>query len=234
MYRDLTILGLIPARGGSRRLPGKNVAPLAGKPMIAWTIEAARRSRHIDRLVLSSDDAEIIAAGRAYGCDAPFVRPADLATAEASSLDVALHALSMEPAMPDVLVLLQPTSPLRETRDIDACIELCLDRGATSAIAVSPLGKPTIAVGELDGDGRFAAMAPNSPGVVSAPAYAINGAVYVVRTEVLRQRRTFFDQDTLAYAMPRERACDVDEADDFAVAEQALLTLRPAMREPAA
>src|SRR5262245_25182815 len=119
------VLGLITARGGSKGVPRKNVRPLGGKPLLAWTIEAARNAPVIDRLILSSDDAEIIEVARAWGCEVPFVRPPELATDTADSVEVVRHALSTLGEDYDYVVLLQPTSPLRTGEDIENCVRLC-------------------------------------------------------------------------------------------------------------
>src|SRR5690606_16975949 len=138
------VLGLITARGGSQRLPGKNLALLGGRSLLQRTIDTARASA-IDRLILSSDDPQIIAAATAAGAEAPFVRPAELASASASSLDVVRHAMDWadaeSPGRYGVLVLLQPTSPLRTGTDIDAAIDLCR-AGASTAVSVCPHPKP--------------------------------------------------------------------------------------------
>src|SRR5688500_10349967 len=136
MIAGRSVLALIPARGGSKGLPGKNLLPVDGRPLLDWTVQAARRSRYIDRVVLSSDDPAIIAAGLAAGCDAPFVRPAELASDTAGTLEVVEHALDRLPGY-DVLVLLQPTSPLRTAGDIDGACERMVASGAGSCVSVS-------------------------------------------------------------------------------------------------
>ena len=141
MISSYSVLALIPARGGSKGVPRKNVRDLAGRPMIAWTIEAAHGSRYVDRIVLSSDDEEIIKTARQHGCDVPFVRPPELATDEADSLSVVRHALSMLPEHYDFLVLLQPTSPLRVTADIDGAVERCAETGAAVCVSVCETDK---------------------------------------------------------------------------------------------
>jgi CMP-N,N'-diacetyllegionaminic acid synthase len=119
---DRKVLALIPARGGSQGLPGKNILPVRGRPLLAWSVDAARGSRRVDRVVLSSEDEAVIAAARACGCDVPFRRPYALASDTAPTIDVVLHALDALPGY-DVVVLLQPTSPLRTVADIDgACV----------------------------------------------------------------------------------------------------------------
>ncbi|MEK7358375.1 MAG: acylneuraminate cytidylyltransferase family protein, partial [Bdellovibrionota bacterium] len=129
------VLGVIPARGGSKGILRKNVRNLGGKPLIAWTIEATRSSRYLDRVIVSTDDREIAEVSVAHGAEVPFLRPAELASDTATSPQVLAHALGECPGF-DLAVLLQPTSPLRETADIDVCIELCVRNAATSAVSV--------------------------------------------------------------------------------------------------
>lgn len=132
MINNKKILAIIPARGGSKGLPRKNIRELAGKPLIAWTIEAGRKSKYIDRLIVSSEDFEIIEVAKKYGAEIPFVRPKHLAEDESLGLDPVFHALRELPGY-DIVVLLQPTSPLRLTEDIDACIEQLIDSGGLHA-----------------------------------------------------------------------------------------------------
>ena len=119
------VLAVIPARGGSKGLVRKNILDLAGIPLIAWTIEAAKRSKYIDRVVLSSDDDEIMAVAKHYGCEVPFRRPSALASDDAASLDVLFHAIEKVPGY-DYVILLQPTSPLRTFTDIDSAFEMMM------------------------------------------------------------------------------------------------------------
>ena len=134
----MSTLALIPARGGSKGLPRKNVLPAGGKPLIAWTIEAALASACVDRVVLSSDDDEIMAVAEAYGCEVLFRRPPELSGDSASSLAVVSHALAQLPAF-DHVMLLQPTSPMRLASDIDAAFELMCSQGAQACVSVCPV-----------------------------------------------------------------------------------------------
>jgi N-acylneuraminate cytidylyltransferase len=220
MYKGQSILAVIPARGGSKGLPGKNVRDLGGKPLIAWTIEAAKRSAHIDRVILSSDDAEIIAVATSWGCDVPFTRPDALATDDAPGTAPLIHAVT-EVAGYDYVVLLQPTSPLRTADDIDRCIELCLDRGVSSAVSVAAVDKHPAWMFEID-DGR---MRPLLTGPIPArrqdlaPVYTLNGAVYVVAIPQLLATGAILQSDTLAYEMPKWRSTDIDTEFDLRLAE---------------
>lgn len=221
MIGGQSVLGVIPARGGSKRLPRKNLRPLGGKPLIAWTIEAARGSRYLDRVVLSSDDAEIIRVARQWNCEAPFVRPAELASDEAAGVGPVLHALEM---LPDyaLVALLQPTSPLRTAADLDACIEACVERGAPACVSVRAADQNPYWMFTLDAGrklkplmgGKLPERSQDLP-----PVYLLNGAVYVARTGWLREHRNFISPQTIAHVMPAERSADIDEARDFEYVE---------------
>ena len=143
MIGGQSVLGLIPARGGSKGVPGKNLRTVGGKPLIAWTVSAAHRAKTLDRVILSTDDAEIAEVARAYDCDVPFMRPAELATDDAAMLDVVRHAIRSLEETYDYVVLLQPTSPLRTAGDIDAAVELCHgDQAATCVSVCEPEKSP--------------------------------------------------------------------------------------------
>jgi CMP-N-acetylneuraminic acid synthetase len=218
MNQTDNILAIIPARGGSKRLPGKNIRPLGGLPMLAWSIRAAQRSQTIDRLILSSDDEVIIEVARGHGCEVPFRRSEQLAQDEATTVDVIVDALDRVADRYAYVVILQPTSPLRTAADIDAAVELCRSSGAASCVSVTQLSKPESFYALVDATGRLAreAVFANHKGAVPA---LINGAVYVVATEHLRRTGSIYDLTTIAYPMPLWRSIDVDTAQDFAMAE---------------
>lgn len=211
---DRRVLAIVPARGGSQRLIAKNARPLAGRPMVAWTLEAASRSDLIDHLVVSTDDPAVAATAAEMGWPPPFVRPDHLSGAAASVIDAIEHALEQVGGRWDYVVLLQPTSPLRTPADIDRAIRLCDETGAPAVIGVSPLPKPVAFYGRVDAEGRYA------PGGVDLErTVVVNGAVYVGRPEVLMRDRTFQSEGALAYQMPFERSWDVDTPAEFAVCE---------------
>jgi CMP-N,N'-diacetyllegionaminic acid synthase len=227
MLGDSSVLAVIPARGGSKGLPGKNILDLAGKPMIAWTIEAANESRCIDRLILSSDDTGIIQVAEHYGCDVPFVRPAALANDRATSIDVAIHALDTLVEQYEYIVWLQPTAPLRLAEDIDAAINLCREKAAPACVSVVAAGKSPYWMYSLEHGG---AMQPIMPQDLSncqrqelPQAYTLNGAVYVTRTDWLRRHKKFMNGGAYAHTMPPERSIDIDSELDFKIAGMLLL-----------
>lgn len=222
MIGNKRVLAMIPARGGSKGIPRKNIKPLVGKPLIAWTIEAARSSRYIDRLILSSEDEEIMDVARQYGCDVPFVRPPELARDETAGIEPVLHALTMLPGY-DYLLMLQPTSPLRTSGDIDAIIELCQHSGASSAVSVTEVDHSPYWMYRTDTEGRLQPLLDQK----DLPArrqdlpdiYALNGALYVAACQELYTSRTFVNTQTVAYIMPRERSLDIDTPFDFKLCE---------------
>ncbi len=214
------MLGLIPARGGSKGILHKNIVPLGGRPLVAWTIEAGRRSTHIDQLVLSSDDDAIIEAARVHGCDAPFKRDATLAGDTAATMDVVLDAMDRVPSC-DWVVLLQPTSPLRTAADIDGCIAAMLAANAPAAVSVRPAMDHPYLVFRTDANRRMSHFAPIPDGASLRrqdlpDAWCLNGAVYVARADWLREQRSFLSVETVAYPMPADRSIDIDTPDDLA------------------
>ena len=212
------VLGIIPARGGSKGLPRKNVLDLAGKPMIAWSIAAAADSQFIDRCIVSTDDEEIAAVARKHGCEVPFMRPAEHARDHSTTLDVALHALDELQGF-DLVVILQPTSPLRSTHDIDQTIEAIVAHQAPSAVSVYEPAKSPYWSYRTNDDGRLVSLLDKelaSRRRQELPAaYVLNGAVYVARVDWLRQNRRFVTDETVAHVMPAERSLDVDTAFDL-------------------
>jgi N-acylneuraminate cytidylyltransferase len=227
MISGSRVLALIAARGGSRGVPRKNLRIAGGKPLLAWTAAAARASRYVDRVVTSTDDEEIREEALRCGSEVPFLRPARLATDEATSVDVALDALGRLPGF-DYLVLLQPTSPLRTADDIDRAIELCRASGAPSCVTVrraaeSPWWMYTLADGKRLEPVVAGARATRRQDLPAA--YLLNGAVYVAETSALLAHRTFVMSGTVALEMPDERSIDIDTESDLALADQRLQSL---------
>jgi CMP-N,N'-diacetyllegionaminic acid synthase len=221
------VLAVIAARGGSKGLPRKNLLPLAGRPLVAHTIDAALACPALTRIVVSSDDPEILEAARTAGCPAPFVRPAELATDRSSTVNVALHALDWvlvhERLAPEVLVLLPATAPLRGAGHIAGAIAaLRDDPGAEAVVAVTEPDYPPywmfrIAAGRLHWlfpEGATADHRQQLP-----PAYQPNGSIFAVRTAVLRSQRTFYPRATAPYLMPRDVSVNIDSELDFRMAE---------------
>ena len=223
MYKNSKILGIIPARGGSKGVPRKNLRPLAGKPLIAWTIEAAQGSSLLDRVILSSEDEEIMETARRHGLDVPFKRPPELARDDTPGIAPVLHALDALPERYDYVVLLQPTSPLRTGADISAALALCLEKNAPACVSVSAPHHAPWWMFRLDENRRMHSLFPKD----ALPArrqdmpevYALNGAIYVAEVNWLRKSKAFLTPETVAYVMPRERSLDIDTELDFVMAE---------------
>ncbi len=223
MIGGATVVALIPARGGSKGVPGKNIRPVAGRPLIAWTIEAAKASRYVDRSVLSSDDRGIIDVAKSFGCDVPFTRPAELATDEADSMSVVRHAMTALPERYDYLVLLQPTSPMRLAEDIDRAIEHCASSGAPACVSVCEPDKSPFWMFKADKAGvlqpLFAAAEIPDRRQQAPAVLALNGAVYVARTDHLARGGTFLAPGTVGYVMPKERSLDIDTELDLRIVD---------------
>lgn len=216
------VLAVIPARGGSKRLPRKNLLPLAGRPLLAWTIEAAQSARVVDRFVVSSEDAEILGLARSLGAEV-VERPRVLASDEAASVDVVLDALDQLDDEADWVLLLQPTSPFRTGQDIDQCVQRACSAGATAAIAVTEPERSPYLSFTLDEAGYLQALFPidysHARSQDLPQCFAVNGAIYAATVDWLRQKRTFIHDRAVAHVMPRARSIDIDTAEDFEAAE---------------
>lgn len=217
MHSD-KVLALIPARGGSKGLPRKNVLEAGGKPLIAWTILAAQQSSYIEEVVLSSDDDEIIATALAWNCAVPFRRPDILASDTASSMDVVLHALDQLPGF-DYVVLLQPTSPLRTAAHIDAAFELMKKSDAPCCVSVCEVDQSPYWMYTLDIAGKLIGVMPSESTFMRRqdlpPVYTLNGAIYIARVDWLRRNKSFLSAETVAYVMGKQDSIDIDTIQDF-------------------
>lgn len=214
------VLALIPARGGSKGLPRKNILDVGGKPLIAWTIDAALKSKFIDHVILSSDDEEIMQAAKDYGCAVPFRRPDYLAGDTASSIDVVIHALDQISGF-DYVILLQPTSPLRSAADIDEAFTQMLSVNAHSCVSIceadqSPYWMYIIKDGQK--------IDPVLPRLTCASrrqdlptVYVLNGAIYIANINWLRINKNFINADTVGYLMSKKSSLDIDTAEDFEI-----------------
>jgi CMP-N-acetylneuraminic acid synthetase len=239
------ILGVITARGGSKGLPGKNLRPLAGKPLIAHTIDTARESRAFDRVILTTDDDAIADAGRRCGCEVPFMRPAELARDETPHLPVLQHAVQWlrdhERYEPDAVMILQPTSPLRRTSDIRESISLLERSGADSVVSVSevPAHYNPMRTLRVDANGVATLFVTGEPvrrrinrRQDMPAAWTMNGAIYLFHTFVLDARRdggaSLYGDRTAAHVMPHEFGISIDSLDDWSAAEQVLRLREPA------
>ncbi len=227
MIEGKRVLLMIPARGGSKRLPRKNVLPLGGKPMIAYSIEAAKGVTGIDSIIVSTDDDEIAAVATTYGAAVPFMRPAELASDTASSLDVWRHAVDTMEARSgyryDILILIQPTSPLVQSTDITQALEELFQSGCRSCVTMCEVRERPEWMFQLHGN--EASTYHGETGLTKrhqdfAPLYRPNGAVYVsVRSVVMDDRKVIDTKSLHATLMPPERSVDVDTKTDFDLAQ---------------
>lgn len=218
------MIALIPARGGSKGLPGKNIRNLNGKPLIAYAIEAAQKAKHIDRVIISTDDEDIARVATEYGAELPFMRPAELASDTAMAIDNYIYTidrLEKESARSiEAFVVLQPTSPLRIAEDIDGAIELFEKNSADSVISYCQEAHPISWHKYLDEEGRFVNIFDSNikNRQDNRVSYYPNGAVYVFRTSMIKERKYYTDK-SYAYIMPRSRSVDIDFIEDFEYAE---------------
>ncbi|MCM0626391.1 acylneuraminate cytidylyltransferase family protein [Lysinibacillus sp. OL1_EC] len=218
------ILAIIPARGGSKGLPRKNVKKLAGKPLIVWTIEAAKQSKYISQVILSSEDLEIIEVAKQYGCDVPFIRPKELAQDHSLGMDVIMHAIEQCGDF-DYIVLLQPTSPLRTTEDIDGCIQKLIENRADFCVSVTEAAKSPYWMYTMKDDRMYPLMQQEQMKTRRQDlpvVYALNGAVYVAKTDALLIEKSFLNERTIGYIMPQEKSFDIDTITDFKICEYLL------------
>lgn len=228
MFRSL---GVIPARGGSKSVPRKNLRPLLGRPLVAYTIEAAHASKLLTDAVVSTEDEEIAAVCRALGARVPFMRPVELAGDLTPSWPVVQHAVNeMEriTGQPyDIVMLLQPTSPLRTSEDIDACIQMLIDTGADSVVSVVEAPHHPFRMKRVVGDNilinyidqGFEDMRPRQ---ALPPVYVRSGDIYVSWRKVVMEQDTVVGRDCRAYFIPPERYADIDSEFDFLWAEYVL------------
>ncbi|MEK7646877.1 MAG: acylneuraminate cytidylyltransferase family protein [Patescibacteria group bacterium] len=229
MYINKKILGVITARGGSKGIPGKNIKLLEGKPLIAYTIEAALASRFLTRCIVSTDDQEIVEISKKYGADVPFLRPAELAQDRSASMAVVQHALNWlkenQGEEYDYLMILQPTSPLRTAQDIDACIQKIIDTDADSVMSMVLLENFALEkIKRIENDVIVPFDDGDREGRQSTPrqfldkAYRRNGAVFITKTDLIT-RGDLFGQISRPYMMPTERSVDINEPADLELVE---------------
>lgn len=231
MINGKTVLAIIPARGGSKGLPGKNIRPICGKPLIAWTIEQANKSRYLDCAVVTTDSVEIAEVSRSAGAYVPFLRPEQFATDQASSYDVIRHALAyfkdVEHKEFDFVVLLEPTSPLREDDDIDRMLEQLVARSAhfDSIVSVGEVTEHPSIMKRLDGEG----IAPFSTELAqtlrrqdNSSAYFPYGVAYIAKTAALLDENTFYTRRCMHFVIKRYQNYEIDDIYNFLCVESVM------------
>ena len=219
MYNGKTILAVIPARGNSKSVPRKNLHEVCGRPLISWTFKSAQNSTYIDRLVLSSEDDEIIAVAHEYGVEVPFKRPPELA---GDDVVVTMPVIDVAQKLPgyDYTVTLQPSVPLRTADDIDGCVAKCIDTGAASCATLAESGKSPYWMYLLGEDSLLLPLIEQKEEGEKQrqelpTTYLLNGAVYVAQTDWLIKGRRYLSRETIGYVMPQERSLDIDTDTDL-------------------
>jgi CMP-N-acetylneuraminic acid synthetase len=221
----MQVLGIVPARGGSKGVPRKNIRPLNGKPLLQYTAEGALAARRLARVILSTDDEEIAAVGRACGLEVPFLRPPELAADDTPTLSVLQHAVRWLEARAtkfDAVCLLQPTTPLRSPEEIDGSIEMLARSGADAVITVRRVPdeyNPHWVYFE-DHDGRLRLSTGEESPIprrqLLPPAFHRDGSVYVTRRDVLIEQNSIYGRHVVAYHVENGAAVNIDTPDDFA------------------
>lgn len=216
------MIAIIPARGGSKGLPGKNIKLLHGKPLIAYTIESALESNSVSRVILSTDDLEIANIAKKYGAEVPFMRPFELATDTAKSIDVYKYTcdrLELEgcPKIEEFMVL-QPTSPLRTARHIDEAYSLYQQKNADSVISYCQEHHPIVWHKYLDNDGKLLPIFEENlrNRQEEKPSYYPNGAIYILKRELIK-KGSYFSKNSYAYIMDRKVSIDIDTSEDWEI-----------------
>ena len=226
MINSKKVLAIIPARGESKGLPGKNIRELCGKPLIVWSIDQARSCDNIDRTVVSTDDEDIADVAKKYCTEVPFVRPAELANDTASTIDVIFHTIEWLKKYQDYqagyILLLQPTSPLRSSEDIDGAIRMIEEKNAKAVVSVCGTDHHPWWANILPENGNMKDFI--RPEILNKRRqdlpvfYRLNGAIYLAETDYLQECNGFLGPDTFAYEMPKERSVDIDSDVDFKLA----------------
>lgn len=221
----MNILGLIPARGGSKGILNKNIKLFNGKPLIYWTIEAAKQSKFINQIIVSTDSKHIASISKKFGADVPFLRPQNISEDDTPNIEPALHALSNIQGF-DWLLLLQPTSPLRSHKDIDGIIEFCRAQKALSAVSICEVTKHPYWMFKKKNNFKLKAFIKNKSTFTRRQdlpeIYNLNGALYLAETNWLKKNKSFIDDNTIGYQMPLERSVDIDSELDLKFAEYLL------------
>jgi CMP-N-acetylneuraminic acid synthetase len=221
------VFAVIPARGGSKGIPKKNIYPLCKKPLISYTIESAIKSKEIHHLIVSTDSYEIAEVARSYSVDVPFIRPQALSSDTALAVDVIKHAITHEEKRLqirfDYVVMLQPTTPLKLTEDIDGAIQKLIQTGCESIVTMVDVGANHPArMYKIDNDKLVAVMDEGiamRPRQELPPIYIRNGAVYAFRREVIDKYNALLGNDVRPYVMPIERSVNIDSHIDLYLAE---------------
>lgn len=227
MINQKKVLGLVLARAGSKGLPGKNIKIINGKPLIHWTIVSGLGSAYIDDVIVSTDSEDIVRVAVQSGAEVPFLRPTELATDTATSIDAIFHAvdwLAEHGRKYEIIVLLEPTSPLRDSRDIDTALEIMEQNQANSVVSVCRAESLHPAFMYLvNSSGVLHPYTNQQPNGIRRqdiePVYFLDGTVYCSCIEVLRSKNGFYHEGTYAYIVPKWKSLEIDDEDDFVMVE---------------
>lgn len=227
MFNNKQVIALIPARGGSKGIPRKNIKILSGKHLIGYTIEEALKSKYIDRVIVSSEDSEIIEVSKKYNAEVPFIRPKELAEDYSTTNDVILHALKWfednENYVPEYICILQCTSPLRDVNDIDGAIQQLNDSNFDAVISVCESEVNPYWTNIISDDNKLEYFIKEGKNITRRQdlpkIYRINGAIYVIKTSVFKEKLTLEPENTGAYIMDCKHSVDIDEEIDFRFSE---------------
>jgi CMP-N,N'-diacetyllegionaminic acid synthase len=230
MINDLSVIAIIPARGGSKGLPGKNIRPLLGKPLIGWSIEQAFASKYIDEVVVSSDCPEIIEISRKFGANVPFKRPAKLASDNSTTIDVLIHCLDWfeeKNKSFDILVLLEPTSPIREVSDIDNSLRILISKEQGSVVSVCKTeGQNPAFCFKKNDDSKINPYLEIQPTNLRRqeiePVYFLDGTIYSSFTSSLRNQKSFYHNCTFGFEVPKWKSLEIDDIVDFSMVESVM------------
>lgn len=227
MIAGRRVLALVPARGGSKGLPRKNLRCLNGYPLVQWSIDIALACKEIDSVIVSTDDEQIAVVANAAGAEVPFMRPSNLAEDTSSTIDVIIHALDFLESNKrefEIVLLLEPTSPLREVSDVQNALQDMIDKSATAIVSVcrAEATHPTFMFRTTD-QRRLQPFISASPTGIRRQdveaLYYIEGTLYASTVVGLRERRSFYHDDTLAYEVAKWKALEIDDFEDFELAE---------------
>jgi CMP-N,N'-diacetyllegionaminic acid synthase len=222
----LEILAIIPARAGSKGIPGKNIALVGSKPLILWTIKAAKKSKLINKIILSTNSKIYASLCKGYDVRVPFIRPFKYSRDESTSEDVAIHAIEWlkknEHYNPDYILYLQPTSPLRTAEDIDQSIIIAKENNADSVVSVELTNRHPYFMKKIDSDGLIShykkQVFPTPRRQDLDPVYVLNGAIFLVKTNIILERK-WFGEKNYSYIMPPERSLEIDTPFEMLLAD---------------
>lgn len=219
MIENKKVLAVIPARGGSKGIPKKNIKAVSGKPMINYTIEAAKECEYIDKVIVSTDDEEIAEISMRAGAIVPFLRPDELATDDAKVIDVVMHAIEFyerKAERYDIIVLLQPTNPLRTSEDVKKALEYFMRKEQKSLVAVSEMDRHPALMRQFDKKNELSGVLPEEE--TKKKYYMINGAIYINSMSEL-SNSTDLNNNRMGYVLPQEHGIEIKKPEDVVAAE---------------